>query len=428
MSVDPADDPALDLTAQHLADFVSAEVASPAPTTSSEKAFVRRLARYRHTQQNRRRLTLGVAVAAALVVGLAGSRFREQAPAAAVLSYRVDNQDPPSGGYLAPQTAESLLAFSEGSKVQMAARARGRVVEVSSRGARFALDAGLASVDIVPRPRAQWIFEAGPFRVSVHGTSFTIAWNPVDAVFEVRLASGAISVASPVAGPEIQMRAGQTLRVSLRDQSSTLGNIGNLGNVGTMSGGPEVSPPAENAPAADLFEAPRTAPNGPAEPPRWSHRGWMSALSQNRVADILADADRRGPRSVIERADSEDLWALANAARYSGRHALAGQALNAHRRRFPSSDRSREAAFLLGRLHDGDPDPGESLRWYDRYLVEAHDGVSVADALGRKMTLLERSNRRAEALAVAREYLRSSPRGTYANAARALVRSSNAAP
>ena len=419
MSADPADQQPLDPTAQRVADFVSAEVQSPS-STSSEKAFVRRLARYRQTQRNSRRLTVGVAVASVLVlVGLAGSRFRQQAPVTNVLSYRVDNQDPPSGGYLlAPQTAESLLAFSDGSKVKMAARARGRVVEVSSRGARFALDAGQASVDIVPRPRAQWIFEAGPFRVSVHGTSFTIAWNPADAVFEVRLASGAISVASPVAGPEIQMRAGQTLKVSLRDQSSTLGT--------TMGGGREVSSPAESAPAANSFGPARTAPNGPAEAPRWSHRGWMSALSENRAADILADADRRGPTSVIERADSEDLWALANAARYAGRHSLAGQALNAHRRRFPSSDRSREAAFLLGRLHDGDPDPDEALQWYDRYLVEAHDGVGVADALGRKMTLLERWNRRAEALSVAREYLRRSPRGTYANAARALVRSSTA--
>jgi TolA-binding protein len=238
----------------------------------------------------------------------------------------------------------------------------------------------------------------------------------------VRLASGAISVASPVAGPEIQMHSGQTLEVSLRDQSSTLGSLG------TMSGAQEAPAPAESAPASNSFEPPRTTPNGSTDPPRWSHRGWMGALSENRTADILADADRRGPGSVLEHADSEDLWALANAARYAGRHALAGQALNAHRRRFPSSDRSREAAFLLGRLHDGDPDPADALRWYDRYLVEAHDGVGVADALGRKMTLLERSNRRAEALAVAREYLRRSPRGTYANAARALVRTSTAGP
>jgi len=421
VSGDRIDDPALDPTAERVADFVSAEIAgSPASATSSEKGFLRRLERYRQTRRSRRRLTAGVAVAAMLVVvGLAGSRFRNQAPTGTVLSYRVDNQDPPSGGYiLASQTEDALVAFSDGSKVKVAARARGRVVEVSSRGARFALDAGQASVDIVHRPRAQWTFEAGPFRVNVHGTSFTIAWNPIDTVFEVRLASGAISVASPVAGPEIQMRAGQTLRVSLRDQSTTMGTVSSLGSpgsLGTMNGGRDVAP---------ATEPPQTDPGGAADPPRWSHRGWMSALSENRAAAIVADADRRGPTAVIERADSEDLWALANAARYAGRYALAGQALSAHRRRFPASDRSREAAFLLGRLHDGDPDPSEALGWYDRYLREAHDSVGVADALGRKMTLLQRSSRRAEALAVARDYLRRSPRGTYANAARALVRSS----
>jgi len=59
---------------------------------------------------------------------------------------------------------------------------------------------------------------------------------------------------------------------------------------------------------------------------------------------------------------------------------------------------------------------------YDRYLAEAPDGAHASDALGRKLTLLQRSNRPAEALAVARDYLERFPRGTYANAAHALVR------
>ena len=419
MSVDPADDPALDPTAQRVADFVSAEVGPPASTNSSEKAFVRRLARHRRTQRTRRRLTVGVAVASALVVvGLAGSRFRERAPETAVLSYRVDNQDPPSGGYiLAPQTAESLLAFSDGSKVKMAARGRGRVVDVSSRGARFALDAGQGlgrhrsasprAVDLrsrsVPGERSRDVVHhrVEPRRRRVRSASFQ----------------------RRDLGREPGRRTGDPDARRTDAHGQPARSVEHPRTLQTMTGR-EVPSPAESAPASNSFEPHPTAPSGPAEPPRWSHRGWMGALSQNRAADILADADRRGPTSVIERADSEDLWALANAARYAGRHALAGQALSAHRRRFPSSARSREAAFLLGRLHDGDPDPAEALGWYDRYLVEAHDGVGVADALGRKMTLLERSNRRAEALAVAREYLRGLPRGTYANAARALVRSS----
>ena len=415
MSSRPSEDGPLDPTAERVADFVSAQIGSSATANSGERAFVRRLASFRRVRRNRKRFT-GVTIATMLVVaGLAGFRFRGD-PTAPVLSYRVDNQDPPSGGYiLVPQTAESLLAFSDGSRVRMAARTRGRVVEVNNRGAKVALDDGKVSVDIVHRPRAQWIFEAGPFRINVHGTSFTVAWNPAEAVFEVRLVNGAISVATPIAGPEIQMRAGQSLRVSLRDQTITMG---------TMSAR-EIPVATNDAAASASFDAPRTAPAGPSESARWSHRGWMAALSQNKAADVVADADRRGLTAVLERADSEDLWALANAARYAGRYPLARQALSAQRRRFPSSDRSREAAFLLGSLHEGDPDgPREALGWYDRYLAEARGDVDVSDALGRKMTLLERWDRRTQALAVARDYLRRFPRGTYANAAQALVRSS----
>jgi len=412
------DDEPLDSTAERVADFVSEQIGSSAPPSSSERAFVRRLASFRRVRRTRTRFAVGVTIAATLAVGgLAGLRFRGEAPTASALSYRLDNQDPPSGGYiLVPQTADALLAFSDGSKVRLAARTRGRVVEVNSRGAKVALDDGKVSVDIVPRQRAQWVFEAGPFRINVHGTSFTAGWNPAEAVFEARLINGTISVATPVAGPEIHMHAGQSLRVSLRDQTITMGT----------ASARETPSPADGAPASTALEPPRT---GPAEAARWSHRGWMAALSENKAAQVVADADRRGVGAVLERADSEDLWALANAARYAGRYPLARQALSAHRKRFASSERSREAAFLLGRLHEGDAKgPADALGWYDRYLAEAHDGADVSDALGRKMTLLERWNRRTEALAVARDYLRRSPRGTYAHAARALVRSSTASP
>jgi hypothetical protein len=420
MSREPSGVRPRESTAERVADFLSAEVGSPPQSKSDETEFVRRLASLRRVRRITKRVTAGVAIAATVVVvGLVGARLRQTA-SAPVLSYRVDNQDPPSGGYiLVSQTADSLLSFSDGSKVRMAARARGRVVEVDHRGARFALDAGKVSVDIVQRPRAQWTFEAGPFRVNVHGTSFTVAWNPVEAVFDVHLASGAISVASPVAGPEIHMRAGQSLRVSLRDQTSTL----------RTASSQDVPPAADDTGPSPSSQLPRTSLAAPPEPARWSSRGWIAALSENRAAEIVADAERRGVKTVLERADSEALWALANAARYAGRYPLAEQALSAQRRRFSSSDRAREAAFLLGRLHDADREgPGTALGWYDRYLAEARDGGDVADALGRKMTLLERWNRNPEAVAVARDYLRRFPRGTYANAARALVRSSIAAP
>jgi TolA-binding protein len=300
----------------------------------------------------------------------------------------------------------------------MAAQSRGRVVQVTDRGARFALEEGKASVDIIPRPHARWLFEAGPFLVRVHGTSFTVAWNPAEAVFDVRLENGAISVASPLAAPEIRLHQGQTLRVSLRDETSTIGTTATSPPSSVSGAPPVVAPGSPEAP-------PAMAATPESDQGRWSHRGWAAAVKENRSAHVVADADRRGVATVLERADSEDLWALANAARYGGPFALAHQALLAQRKRFPASDQARDAAFLLGRLHNDDRDgPDTALKWYDRYLAEARAGTHVSDALGRKMTLLERWSRHAESRTVAAEYLQRFPGGFYVSAARALLRSS----
>ena len=142
MSSRPFDDAQLDPAAERVADFLSSQIDSSNPASSSEREFVRRLASFRRLRRSRNRFAVGVSVAALLVVGgLAGPRFRDRESTAPILSYRVDNQNPPAGGYiLVPQTADSLLAFSDGSKVRMAARTRGRVVEVNNRGAKVALD------------------------------------------------------------------------------------------------------------------------------------------------------------------------------------------------------------------------------------------------------------------------------------------------
>lgn len=330
------------------------------------------------------------------------------------LSYRVDDQEPVRGGYvLVPESSPALVEFSDGSKVKMDPQSRARVVEVSDRGARFALEAGHVLVDIVPRQQARWFFEAGPFLVTVHGTSFHLGWNPREALFEVRLVEGVVSVTSPVAATDIHLRAGQTLRVSLRDNTSTVATA-TVVTVPASTVGPM-------EPAAQLAVAPSRS--GPLPTAPWASRGWASLLAEGKGAGILAAADASGLERALVEADGDDLWALAMAARYAGRFSLAREALLAHRRRFRLSERAHDAAFLIGRLHDRDSEgPAHALQWYDRYLAEAPGGIHASDALGRKMTLLEQWNRRREALDVAEDYLRRFPRGTYASAARALLR------
>jgi TolA-binding protein len=424
MSRDAADSN-VEGTAKRVADFVAREIGSQPPLTPDAHAVGLRLPFSARVRRRRSWVSATAAtVLALLFAGLVGLQAREEQPLAQ-LNYRVNEGAPPVGGYVrASDSVESLLSFSDGSELRMAARARGRVVEVNGRGARFALEEGTMSVDVRPRLDSHWLFEAGPFVVTVRGTSFNLAWNPNETVLEVRLQDGAVTVANNVWGNEIQMRAGQTLRVSLRDATTTLGTLGGVADSSpsTTLAPSATAAPSETAPPAPIAEA-------TAAVPRWSNRGWPKQLAAGKAAAIVSDAERAGVAEVLERADGEDLWALANAARYTARYGLAKQALLAQRTRFPSSQRAREAAFLIGRLHDGDPaEPGQALAWYERYLTEVRDGAHVSDALGRKMTLLQRWGRSKEAVSIAREYVRRFPGGTYANAARVLIRAETPPP
>jgi TolA-binding protein len=419
------DEAIFETTAKRVGQFIAGEI-DTASSAGIEQNFLPRLTELRKARQNRKWIALSAVLVLCLVVaGVVTRRFGYGRPDTN-LSYRVDGRAPLAGGYVLAQSSQSSLAFSDGSRVMLSARARGRVVEVSSAGARFALEEGLLAVDIVHRPNGRWLFEAGPFLVTVHGTSFTVEWHPTDAVFELRLRQGAVSVSSPVAPALVGLRAGQTLRVSLRDQTSTVGTL----DAESMTPAPSKSlGPATPAPtdSVDPVQLQAPAPPASAEAPSWSNREWPTAITDGRAVAVLAEADRLGMARVLRQADSDDLWALANAARYAKRYELAEQALTEQRRRFAGSPRAREAAFLLGRLHDGDPGgPSVALTWYDRYLSEAPQGTYVPDALGRKMTLMGRWDRRAEAAALAAEYIRRFPQGTYANAATLLLRDGTA--
>jgi TolA-binding protein len=128
-------------------------------------------------------------------------------------------------------------------------------------------------------------------------------------------------------------------------------------------------------------------------------------------------------KATLERASSEDLLALADAARYRRRMDLARDTLLAQRRRFPDSPRALDAAFLLGRVEEAsDSGLARALEWYDDYLKRAPKGTYASEALGRKMTLMSKLEGVSRARPVAEEYLRRFPNGTYAGPARAFVR------
>ena len=422
-----------------LASRVDAAPSTGTDETGSEfDRLEQQLARRRRT---RRRARSALVLAGALVLG-AGSYWglaRIAHDGDRAISYRVAGSPALGQGPLvvpAASTAPTEVTFSDGTRMQLEPRSHGRVVDLDRRGGHVALDDGKARVDVRHRPNARWIFQAGPFEVRVHGTSFSLAWNPITARFDLHMEAGVVSVAGPISGGEMVLRAGESLSVTLDHHQAAAATTGGPASRGAQALD-HAAPPSDAPPST---ATPREEPEAPAALDQGSRRRapaatssvtaparggaplrWSAEVSAGHARAVVADAERLGTARVLDAAGSEDLAALADAARYVGDEELARRALLAQRRRFSHSSRAAQAAFLLGRLEDESaPGAERSLAWYDLYLGEAPGGPYAAEALGRKMMVLERGRRHDEAVAIAADYMRRFPRGSYAHAARVL--------
>jgi len=199
-----------------------------------------------------------------------------------------------------------------------------------------------------------------------------------------------------------------------------------------MDPGREASPgsgspserPAMGRPSSPRMPRSSATPQAQAVEPSLS---WPQALARGEFQRIVDDADRRGIDSVLARAPSSDLAALADAARYSRKSDLARRALLAVRQRFPQTSAGREAAFFLGTLDEsgtGRAAQTSALSWYGRYLAESPGGSYDGQALGRRLVLLNSLQDRAAAREAAASYLAKFPAGPYAAKAQRIVEAS----
>jgi hypothetical protein len=375
----------------------------------------------------RKRFAFGLAAAVVTVaLVLIGRRWVVDSPQLAPLSYTLQAARAGAGGSAeADRSAESILRFSDGTKVAFFDGAHGKVKSVDERGARVEV-VGKVDVAVVHSPASRWLFDAGPFLITVTGTAFTAEWRAAEARLEVALRAGSISVTGPLADKAIQLRAGQRLLVSTREKEVLIRDLDSavepsVGAPATQSpAGPSARPQSFGAPVPSAVPAPAAA-RASASTDRGASN-WTTELAAGHFAEILAQAERRGLDSVLTEASSNDLAALADAARYSRREELARRVLTAQRSRFPRSGRANDATFLLGRLEEAAGRSELALAWYDRCLAESPQGAYVSEAMGRKMTLVDRLHGAARARPIAEEYLRRFANGTYGAAARALTR------
>jgi len=424
---DPQDSPAL-------VDLVELRrEAVPPPSTAELDEGLRSLKSRLAAGRSKRRAVLVGSLLGVTVVALvaAAVRFapmaRRISPAleAPVAISRVEGAALLDGGYLSEAGHAGIrVVFNEGTEFALRPGSRGRLRRIAADGAELLIEDGAASFRVTPSRERRWAVEAGPFRVTVKGTVFSVSWDRATERFELTLRHGRVVVSGPVVGDGVSVQAGQRLVVSLPRQE-----IGITPAPAEESASAPLSPAVALADDASRSRAPvikhqAARPDvAAASANRSASRSWAALLSSGEWDRILANVDQDGVDATLEGARSEDLFALADAARYRRRIDLARAALLAQRRRFPSSPRSLDAVFLLGRVEELRTDGRvQAIRLYDEYLVRAPKGAYAAEALGRKLILTNESDGAATARPIAVEYLRRFPEGSYAASARALMR------
>jgi ferric-dicitrate binding protein FerR (iron transport regulator) len=366
---------------------------------------------------------LAVALAGVVLVALfgVGRSLRSSESDVPVAVARIKGGELLQGGYLSEVGGAGMsLAFNEGSEFVFMPGTRARLREVTAGGARVALEHGTASFRITPNVARRWSVEAGPFLVSVRGTDFTVVWNPTSETFSVKLRRGRVVVSGPIVGDELVLQSGQELAVDLHRHETVISE-GHSEREADAAAPPAVAsvgaapPPSSAVVSPPLAQPPATA--SAAQP-----RRWRQAMASGQWDRILADVERDGVDASLRTLSSDELFALADAARYRRRPELARAALLAQRERFPTSPRALDAIFLLGRVEESRGLKTLAIERYDEYLARASAGTYAAEALGRKMILLKDVEGPANARHLADEYLARFPAGSYAEAARTLQR------
>jgi hypothetical protein len=383
---------------------------------ASRRLFLHAPSRPRALSRGFVALAAAAALAALIVLGV---RLRPPAR----ISFQVGA--PPSAGAVgewvaADRGAPLAVRFSEGTRFTLAAGARARVAETTTHGATVLLEQGKLDARVEHAgPETRWSLRAGPFLVQVTGTVFEASWDPAAETFAVTMAEGSVVVLGPLLQSGRVLSAGERLLVSVRAGSLEVRAAGSAAlPPGAAEPAPPLPPTSAPATPSALASAPARGPaSAPASPtPSAPEPSWRDLAAAGKFGEALAAAERAGFGAEVERASSTDLAALADAARYGGKPALARQAILAQRRRFGARGAS---AFLLGKIAADQQVGGDAVRWFETYLQEEPAGALAEQALGRILTLSKGDA--AAGRAAAERYLARYPNGVHAKLARSLL-------
>ncbi len=315
-----------------------------------------------------------------------------------------------SARVVAPSERAESLSFSDGSRLELGARAEIALSKLAPERAHLELERGHVDATIRKGTGRTWTLGAGPYSVRVVGTAFSVDWDASSRFFAVNVREGKVWVTGGELRPEgILLRAGE--RIERQGPAPT---------------------PAEPAPTASEAQGAASLPSTvePPLPPRSATSTAPSAdedfrlqATRGNYAAAIVAARRAGMERLSRELSAKDLLLLANTARYAGSSPEARSALLKLRERFPGSPSGVHAALLLAsQAEDRDKNSAEAERWLRTFLKESPQGELAAGARARLLALLLRRGAQAQAEQVAQDYLRLHPKGQHVAQARAVLR------
>jgi hypothetical protein len=354
-----------------------------------------------------------------------------------------------------PLGKTTSIAFDQGSRFELGESALAKVASADIERVSIVLERGKIAADVRGNGKTRWEVTAGPYRVTVVGTVFTVDWNVALGVLAVVVERGRVLVEGPNISEEgVAVTRGKQIRVTAREDmsgeidarvipdvaaseriSSTLDDRSNwddstppalrplktddiLAGRKPQPGGAAqirdekaddaVVRPGEDV-ARDRYGETAHVSNSSADrraitPP--SRLTWLSLYENEAYAEAVRAAVAYGIDTLSASLDADQLWKLQDAARISGHSEISYETLTLYRRRFPKGRNAAVACFLLGRIaleHKGAF--AMSAKWFTTYLKEAPNGPLAEEALGRLIIVYEKMGRNEEAKALGEQYI-----------------------
>jgi transmembrane sensor len=327
----------------------------------------------------------------------------------------------------APADGPLPVRFEDGSTLLLGEAAAGKVAEATTKSVRFVLDSGGLDAMIRKNTGRTWSVVAGPYTVTVTGTTFSVFWKQKQKLLRVTVTEGSVRVTGgEIAGGGLTLTGGERLHI---DGSEGIFSIGPAkddertvaaAEPSAPSAPTEAQPPPQigtpdEAPAAAVEKTGEEEKKIPTPP-------WKILAQEGKYEEAMEAAGKAGFEQILKTASQPDLWLLADTARYARDGKKAESALLAIRERFASSKRAKIAAFLLGRVAlELNKDPSGSVGWFTTYLEEDPGGPLAEEALGRLINACMKAGREQEAKKHAQLYLEKYEDGAFADLAKKVL-------